>query len=475
MADSPRALVLVPVLDRPHRVEPLLQSLAGSLRPGEEAEALFLVTLGDHSESEAIGRAGGRQSVVDWEAGDGDYARKINLGFKIGVEEGWPWMFLGADDLHFHPGWLGRALQVARHRQGICVLGTNDRGNPSVRSGRHSTHSLVHADYLECGTVDEEGKILHEGYCNPPEAPIWMADLSFQPLGDVRTGDRVIGWERVPAGRFTLNRLRESEVIDAGSRIAPLVAVRMESGRLIHCTPNHNWLNARWSPASRHPREWVTPTVGRTLLHVAEQPSKVNGDARLAGWLGGIYDGEGSGVYLALQDTNHNPGVVSEIERALSVLEIPYRRSDRPSGVAEFYLNDGRQGYLAFLLKTQPVKQERLRAKILGGRRFGTRDRIVSVEDAGEGEVRWLTTETGNYVAWGYASKNSHNFVDNEFVQTAIARGTFLFARGSVVEHLHPHWNKGEYDATYRKGLAGFARDRDYFNERRRLWGSRRR
>jgi hypothetical protein len=30
--------------------------------------------------------------------------------------------------------------------------------------GRHATHSLVHADYRECGTLDEPWKLLHEGY-----------------------------------------------------------------------------------------------------------------------------------------------------------------------------------------------------------------------------------------------------------------------------------------------------------------------
>ena len=30
-----------------------------------------------------------------------------------------------------------------------------------------------------------------ERYCNPPEAPIWMGDLGFKPLGDVQVGDTV--------------------------------------------------------------------------------------------------------------------------------------------------------------------------------------------------------------------------------------------------------------------------------------------
>jgi hypothetical protein len=225
-------LVLVPVLGRPQRVEPFLESLRGSLRPGEGAQALFLVTASDVDELAAVRAAHVRHLIVPWEAGDGDYARKINAGFQIGVEDGWTWMLQAADDLKFHGGWLGRALQTFK-RSGACVIGTNDRGNRAVIAGRHSTHSLIHADYLKCGTVDEDARILHEGY--------------------------------------------------------------------------------------------------------------------------------------------------------------------------------------------------------------------------------------------------THNFVDNEFVETAAARGTFAFSRASIIEHLHPNWKKGEMDDTYRKGLADFERDRSLYQRRRRLWTGRRR
>ncbi len=92
---------------------------------------------------------------------DGDYARKINRGFQSVESE---WYFLGADDLKFHPGWFEAAMETYKNT-GACVLGTNDMGSPVVTSGEHSTHSLVLRDYiLECGTVDEPGKVLHEGY-----------------------------------------------------------------------------------------------------------------------------------------------------------------------------------------------------------------------------------------------------------------------------------------------------------------------
>lgn len=64
-----------------------------------------------------------------------------------------------------------------------------------------------------------------------------------------------------------------------------------------------------------------------------------------------------------------------------------------------------------------------------------------------------------------------HNWVDRELAETAAYRDEWHFCRASVVEHLHPHWGKGTDDATYRKGMRNFGRDRMLYNSRRPLWG----
>lgn len=152
-------VVLVPVLDRPHRVQLLVESLAASCAPGS-AWPYFLLSPGDADEEEAVSASGARYSVMEWEAGRGDYARKMNYGFTATTDE---FVFLAADDLTFRPGWAEHA--IARHHEtGACVVGTNDLGNQRVVKGEHSTHSLVHRDYGACGTIDDPSKLLHEGY-----------------------------------------------------------------------------------------------------------------------------------------------------------------------------------------------------------------------------------------------------------------------------------------------------------------------
>jgi hypothetical protein len=155
--------ILIPVLARPARAAPLIQSLRGSLRREEtEVRELFLCTEGDQAELEELARHGFRHLVLPGPRQPGDYARKINHGARHSDAD---WWFLGADDLNFRPGWLRHCLNQ-HDVSGALVIGTNDLGNLLVKRGRHATHSLVHRSYLEQGTIDEPGKLLHEGYAH---------------------------------------------------------------------------------------------------------------------------------------------------------------------------------------------------------------------------------------------------------------------------------------------------------------------
>jgi hypothetical protein len=155
-------VVLVPVLNRPERVDELSTSLNRS-RANVEIDLLFLCTEGDLAEIDAVRMADDDHIVLPGPRQPGDYARKINLGARHAIDDGADWLFIGADDLCFCPGWADEAVRVGeRHRK--RVVGTNDLGNALVMAGRHATHHLVHATYLDQGTIDEPGKLLHEGY-----------------------------------------------------------------------------------------------------------------------------------------------------------------------------------------------------------------------------------------------------------------------------------------------------------------------
>lgn len=149
--------LLIPVLRRPRNVTPLLDSLGQT-----EHRAYFICTRGDHPEIEAV-RAAGLEPLIHPEgAGRGNFARKINWAFDRTDSE---WVFQGADDLRFHPGWDTNALAVAR-QTGRRVIGTNDLHNPGVKRGHTSTHTLFARSYIEeyGGTFDNTGRVFHDGY-----------------------------------------------------------------------------------------------------------------------------------------------------------------------------------------------------------------------------------------------------------------------------------------------------------------------
>ncbi len=63
-----------------------------------------------------------------------------------------------------------------------------------------------------------------------------------------------------------------------------------------------------------------------------------------------------------------------------------------------------------------------------------------------------------------------HDYVDDEGIQTAIARGVYAHAHASHVEHLHWLFGKGEQDEIYRQAMARSSEGRRLYQRRRRLW-----
>lgn len=63
-----------------------------------------------------------------------------------------------------------------------------------------------------------------------------------------------------------------------------------------------------------------------------------------------------------------------------------------------------------------------------------------------------------------------HNYPDRELAATAIWRGEWAFCKRAVLQHLHPAFNAGPTDATYRLGMRNFGRDGRLFRQRSRRW-----
>jgi hypothetical protein len=124
----------------------------------ERHRVLFIANRSDEEEIDAVRSVGADILLVD---GRGTYPEKINAGYRSTDDE---LLFLAADDLTFHPGWLTAARAMLA--DGVHVVGTNDLGNQRTVDGTHSTHTLVTRAYCDQpgAAWATERSVLHEGY-----------------------------------------------------------------------------------------------------------------------------------------------------------------------------------------------------------------------------------------------------------------------------------------------------------------------
>ncbi len=154
---------LVPVLDRPQNVAPLIESYAQSGAPGS---IWFVVQRSDTAEMEAIQATWANFLPVDDDITT--WPQKINHAVHMVNAD---WYLFAADDVRFHPGWWSATTKARRQ---FKVIGTNDLTNPRVTSGEHATHPLVEGRYARMvPLIDGKPGPLHEGYHH------WYVDDEF--------------------------------------------------------------------------------------------------------------------------------------------------------------------------------------------------------------------------------------------------------------------------------------------------------
>lgn len=150
--------VLVPILKR----SPLAMLRSLEYATSTDFSVFFICSPDDDDMYQTCLRTGHPTWMVDWDPGRADFAKKINWAFERTDSE---WVFQGADDIRFSPGWDTEALAVAEETPAL-VVGTNDLHNPSVKAKIHATHILFARSYIDTygGTFDGTGAVFSETY-----------------------------------------------------------------------------------------------------------------------------------------------------------------------------------------------------------------------------------------------------------------------------------------------------------------------
>jgi predicted phage terminase large subunit-like protein len=290
-------------------------------------------------------------------------------------------------------------------------------------------------------------------WCTPRESPILMGDLSMKSIGDVEVGDEVVGFHTRRGGGKRA-RLTRAKVLGISRSVQTVVKITFASGQTARCTSDHKWWTGRvddshreYAPA-RDPRYQLRNADGVTTLYrvcPSRLPELDTKQAKLAGWLGGFFDGEGSAtlgnrratsssvLITFTQTVGKNKKVCDRLEEVLDGLGFDFGYMERsPASLSashsewedrrSYYLKSGAEERGAkrgsrlelnqrFLHIAEPTKwRDRIIDATVNARMFTTEERVVSIEPDGVEEVYGLETTTGNYVVWGLASSNSAQY-----------------------------------------------------------------
>lgn len=281
----------------------------------------------------------------------------------------------------------------------------DQKGMPSVRRliVPDPGHVFVTADYVQQEFVIQ---------CVVPSTRVLRADLTWACAGDVKIGDRLVGFDENlnQTGRNNL-RLKPAVVTHAKRIRRPCYEVVTDRGSVI-ASAEHLWA-CRKKASWRRPYEWVSTvdlSVGDQIPFLA-RPWDVD-VSHDAGYLAGFFDGEGS-VTSRHVGFSQNPGrTLSRVLRLLRERGIDVARNGLGSPHKfRCYRAVGKENELRLLGMIRPPRLlEKADVIWLNRRAAGAHAkpaRVLRVRSVGAREVVALGTSTRTLITEGLLSHNS--------------------------------------------------------------------
>lgn len=276
-------------------------------------------------------------------------------------------------------------------------------------------------------------------YCPTLSQRVLTADLEWRLAGDLKVGDEILGFDakatELGAATTLRRRYRPSIVTHAKPVKRQTWRLEMEDGSTVVSSAEHPWLVA--TKASRN-QSWLRTAAiadavaeGRArYIHRFFKPWRAL-RGRDAGWLAGMYDGEGSlstagrtGVQMNIAQ---KPGLVAErisaMHAAFGYIAPPVLHA---SGVAQFQMQGGWQTLARFLGEVRPLRLlAKFKERLLAGsfaKQLQNKEaplRIVRAYKEGAKWVAGLSTSTQTYICEGFGAHNSvaqHSLLVSEHV-----------------------------------------------------------
>lgn len=280
------------------------------------------------------------------------------------------------------------------------------------------------------------------GACLTPEHRVLCADLVYRELGNLRQGDKIVSFDE---NSFTNGRRSrgyctgEVEAVSRGNK--EVFKVTLESGKIFKVTADHKWLS---KVGSKY--EWRTTDSlrkGTRIPKIMEEWETL--DSYDAGWLSGIYDGEGH--YTIRNDrttasmnlgVTQKPGAVSDkIRKTLEDLfGLETTKSHQDHSNCDVFRIKGGVRYVAKVLGSlRPVRLlGKFKPEHLGTVSTSNDkhlDTVVSIESIGLQEIVYIQVDKKTMVVEGYGHHNCYPF-DEEYKGQQTGNNHF---RGIVMLH----------------------------------------
>jgi hypothetical protein len=265
--------------------------------------------------------------------------------------------------------------------------------------------------------------------CIVPETLILTSDLRYVPAGQLREGDKVVGFDEDRAGKGLHRHFREATVTNTIRIKKPCCRITLDDGTEVTASTDHKWLVSTAGSRTLWKRTDELKTTDRIF-----KVSTVWREAQTyaSGYLAAAFEGEGCLTLLpgrlALCFAQKDNVMLEQVRKHLVEFGFQYREwVDKRSGVTKLWVAGGQAAILRFLGQIRPQRLlDKFDCSLLGS--IGRHDRgqnfehprVTSLEFVGEQTVIPLETSTRTFVAGGLASHNC---------EWLLERGMFVSAR----------------------------------------------
>ena len=255
-------------------------------------------------------------------------------------------------------------------------------------------------------------------YCMAPHHKVLRNDLTWIECGSVKPGDIILGFDEHGPNR----KFKGTKVTVKTFDKAELYRVTLSSGKTFDVTKEHRWLTTRLRTdrSGYNQGAWVETQNLRTdkayCSHVVRYLNPWEEDlSKEAGWLAGIFDGEGTLVRNRVDfNVAQRPGLVlDKIENLLvnKYNKLTSKRTVRKENDCITLRFTGNQySKLEFLGAIRPIRLiNKFSFNYMGRMEVKENcliDDVVSVESLGQGTIVKLTTDSSTFILDGYAMHN---------------------------------------------------------------------